>query len=61
MLKLIIGPLTWAFIIIVGGLMLTPEGIIPIVTNPGLRVVIAIILLVLGAIGIISLFVKSNR
>jgi hypothetical protein len=41
--------LTWAYAIIVGGLLITPGGINPIVTNPGFRVVIGIVSIVLGA------------
>jgi len=60
-MKFITGPLTWAFVIIVGGLMLTPEGIVPIVTNPALRVIIGVILVVPGVLGFISLRGKSVR
>lgn len=60
-MKFITGPLTWAFVIIIGGLMITPEGITPIVTNPGLRIAISVILIVLGAAGFISMRGRSTR
>lgn len=47
-----IGPLTWAYVIIVGGIMFTPEGGNPIVTNTTLQAVVGAIGIVLGAIGI---------
>lgn len=53
-MKFISGPLTWAFVIIIGGLMLTPEGISPIVTNPALRLAMGAILIALGSIGFIN-------
>lgn len=57
-MKFIAGPLTWAFVILVGGLMITPGGIIPIVTNPAVSVVVGVISIALGVIGFISLRVK---
>ena len=50
MLKKIIGPLTWAYVIIVGGLMITPEGVNPIVTNPAFRTIISVVSIILGVI-----------
>ncbi len=44
----LIDRLTWAFAIIVGGLLITPGGINPMVTNPGFRVAIGIVSIVLG-------------
>lgn len=61
MSKTIVGPVTWAFVIIVGGLMITPEGVNPIVTNPGIRVAMGIISIVLGAAGFFSLRGKSSN
>ena len=60
MLKKIIGPLTWAYVIIVGGLMITPEGVNPIVTNPAFRTIISVVSIILGVIGVASLFIKSG-
>ncbi|MCD4847764.1 MAG: hypothetical protein K8R76_06205 [Candidatus Aegiribacteria sp.] len=60
-MKFFVGPLTWAFVIIVGGLMITPEGITPIVTNPGLRIAFAVISIGLGVAGFISMRGGSTR
>lgn len=54
-MKNFVGPLTWAYVIIIGGLMITPGGIDPIVTNPALRVVIGGIGVVLGVLGFMSM------
>ena len=54
-MKFITGPLTSAFVIIIGGLILTPEGIVPIVTNPALRLATSVILITLGVAGFIDL------
>lgn len=53
-MKLISGPLTWAFVIIIGGLMLTPDGIDIIVTNPTLRLAMGVIAIALGGMGFIE-------
>lgn len=49
----------WA--IIIGGIMLTPDGIIIIVANPALRIAVGVISIVLGVAGIISLRGKTAR
>jgi hypothetical protein len=49
--------LTWAYEILVGGLLITPGCINPIVTNSGFRVVIGIVSIVLGA----ACFSSQNR
>jgi Peptidase family M23 len=46
--------LTWAWIIIIGGLMITPGGIECIVCGPSLTVALGIISIVLGALGVAS-------
>lgn len=43
-----IGPLAWAWVIIIGGIMITPGGINPIVTNPVLAQILGAIAVVLG-------------
>ncbi len=43
-----IGPLAWAWVIIIGGIMITPGGINPIVTNPALAQILGAIAVVLG-------------
>ncbi|MCE5194432.1 MAG: hypothetical protein LLF28_03100 [Nitrospiraceae bacterium] len=53
----LIGPLTWAWVIIIGGLMFTPEGITCIACGPVATKVIAVISIVLGVIG----FVVNKR
>ena len=53
-MKLISGPLTWAFVIIIGGLMLTPDGIDIIVANPALRLAMGVIAIALGGMGFIE-------
>ncbi|NEQ48084.1 MAG: hypothetical protein F6K00_32950 [Leptolyngbya sp. SIOISBB] len=53
-MKFISGPLTWAFVIIIGGLMLTPDGIDIIVTNPILRLAMGVIAIALGGMGFIE-------
>ncbi|HEX3043424.1 MAG TPA: hypothetical protein VHY08_01615 [Bacillota bacterium] len=45
---------TWAYVIIVGGLMITPEGIVPINTNPVFRTTVGIIAIILGVFGFIA-------
>lgn len=47
------GRLAWAFVIIVGGIMITPVGINPIVINPTIRTVTGALLVALGVIGLI--------
>ena len=59
-MKSFVGPLTWAIVIIVGGVILTPGGIVPIVTNPVLRIGTGVILIVLGVRGFISLVRQST-
>lgn len=54
-MKNLVGPLTWAYVIIIGGLIITPGGIGPIVTNAALRVVIGGIGVVLGVLGFMSM------
>ena len=49
----------WA--IIIGGIMLTPDGIIIIVTNPALRIAVGVISIALAVAGIISLRGKAAR
>ncbi|MDH3974602.1 MAG: hypothetical protein OEV42_10030 [Deltaproteobacteria bacterium] len=48
------GPLTWAFVIIIGGLMITPEGIVPIVTNSAIQLLTGVILIAPGVTGFAS-------
>jgi hypothetical protein len=54
-MKMISGPLAWAFVIIIGGLMLTPNGIDIIVANPTLRLAMGVISVMLGVTGFIDL------
>ncbi len=56
-----IGPLTWAFVIIIGGLMITPGGINPIVINPAFRVVMGVVSIGVGALGFTSILAQSSR
>lgn len=49
----LLGPLTWAWVIIIGGLMLTPRGIDCIACGPALTKVVAVISIVLGVAGFI--------
>jgi hypothetical protein len=49
-----LGPLTWAFVIIVCGIIITPGGINPIVTNSAVRIAIGVTGLILGVLGAIS-------
>lgn len=60
-IEIIVGPLMWAFVIIGGGMMITPGGIEPIVTNPVLRIAIGAISIVLGVVGFYSQRGKSAR
>jgi hypothetical protein len=53
----LIGPLTWAWCIIVGGLMFTPDGITCIACGPTLQKVLGAISILLGIGG----FVLSRR
>ena len=46
--------LAWAWIIIVGGLMITPGGISCIRCGPSLNLVIAIVSILLGVAGLIG-------
>ncbi|MGQ0794545.1 MAG: hypothetical protein ACT4NX_10760 [Deltaproteobacteria bacterium] len=46
--------LAWAFVVIIGGLMITPDGIVPIVTNPALKLIVGILSIAIGAIGVIQ-------
>jgi hypothetical protein len=61
MTKLVVGPLTWAWVIIIGGFMITPGGIFCIVCGPILTKIIGIISIALGVMGIISFFKKGNN
>ena len=54
-MKQIVGPVTWAFVIIVGGLMITPGGITPIVTNPAFRIAVGLLGVALGVAGFMSM------
>ncbi len=56
-----IGPLTWAYVIIIGGLMITPGGIVPIVTNPATRIAVGSISVLLGILGFLSLRQRSEK
>ncbi len=59
--KTILGTfLTWAYVIIIGGIMITPEGVNPIVTNPAVRTVAGALLVALAVIGLISMRGKST-
>jgi hypothetical protein len=49
----LLGPLTWAWVIIVGGLMLVPNGVYCIACGPALTKVLAVISIVLGVAGFI--------
>ena len=60
-MEIIRGPLTWAFVITIGGVMLTPDGINIIVTNPAIRMTVGAILIALGVIGFASFRRKSTR
>ena len=60
-MRFIAGPLTLAFVIIIGGFMITPEGVTPIVTNPAVRIALGAISIALGIIGFISLRGQSTR
>jgi hypothetical protein len=43
---------TWAYAFVGGGaLLITPAGIIPIVTNPGIRIVIGLLSIAVGLLG----------
>ena len=53
--------LAWAFCIIVGGLMITPGGITPIVTNPAVRIIVGVVGVLLGIGGFIGLGRKTPR
>jgi hypothetical protein len=46
--------LAWAWIIIVGGLMITPGGISCIRCGPSLNLVLAIVSIVLGVAGLVG-------
>ena len=48
-----IGPITWAWIIILGGLMITPDGVFCIVCGPILTKIIGVISVLLGVAGLI--------
>ena len=50
-----IGPLAWAWLIFIGGLMITPGGPVPINTT------IAIISIVLGVGALATRFMSSGR
>ena len=56
-----IGPLTWSFVIIIGGIMINPGGIIPIVTNPAVLVSMGIAGIVLGTLSILSQLRERGR
>lgn len=43
-----VGPLAWAFLIILGGLMLTPEGIVCIACGDTLSPIVGIIAILIG-------------
>jgi hypothetical protein len=47
-MKKLVNRLTWAYAIFVGALLITPGGINPVVTNPGFRLVIGIVSILLG-------------
>ena len=53
-MKKLIGPLAWAYVIIIGGLMITPGGIDPIVTNPAARIAVGAVAVVLGVLGFVA-------
>jgi hypothetical protein len=46
--------LTWAWIIIIGGLMITPGGIQCIVCGPALTIALGVVSIVLGAVALAS-------
>jgi hypothetical protein len=48
-----IGPLAWAWLIILGGLMITPGGVTCIKCGPALTSIIGIVSVVLGAAALV--------
>lgn len=50
----ILRPLTWAWTIIIGGLMITPGGITCIKCGPTLNLLLGVASIVLGAAGFIA-------
>lgn len=52
-----IGPLTWAWVIILGGLMLTPGGVTCIKCGPVLTQIIGVISILIGVVA----FAASQR
>ena len=59
-MKSVFGPITWGILIIIGGVILTPVGLTPIVTNPVLRIGTGVTFLMIGVIGFISLVRQST-
>ena len=49
-----VAPLTWAWIIIIGGLMIIPEGVVCIVCGPILTKIIGVISVLLGVAGLVA-------
>lgn len=49
-----LGPLTWAWLIIVGAIMITPGGIIPIVHDRMAFIVMGVISVLLGLAGFMT-------
>lgn len=56
-MRSILGPLTWAYVIIIGVILITPGGIGPIAANAAIRVVLGAFGIALGVGG----FVLSRR
>jgi hypothetical protein len=44
---------TWAFCIIIGSMMLTPHGPVPIGTKPAVSIVVGVIGVLLGVLGFV--------
>lgn len=59
-MKFIIGPLTWAFVILLGSVMVTPGGIVIISANPIVHTLVGASLISLGVMGFIDLRGKSS-
>jgi Peptidase family M23 len=55
-----IGPLAWAWIIFIGGLMITPGGVGCPACGPGLTKALGLVSIVLGVLGFVSRAVESR-
>ena len=49
-----LGPITWAWLIIIGGLMITPDGIVCIACGVFFSKLIGVVSVVIGAAGFIA-------